>query len=164
MPRRRVLTDAQVEVLLALPTSHNLLARYYTLGEADLDLVRRRRPGANRLGFALQLCILRYPGRLLREGEIIPLEITRFIAEQLDLRPDHLAGYASRFQTRYEHSSALQEACGYRPFEGRARSEIKPWLLQAALGTSSGIDLAARLLEELRHRQIIVPGPTGSSA
>jgi hypothetical protein len=97
---------------------------------------------------------------LVFNKEIIPLEITRFIAEQLDLWADHLAGYASRFQTHYKHSSALQEACGYRPFEGRARSEIQPWLLQAALGTSSGINLAARLLEELRHRQIIVPGPT----
>src|SRR5262245_23984844 len=102
-------------------------------------MIRRRRMGPNRMGFALQLCILRYPGRLLREGEIIPLEITQFIAKQLDLRADHLARYASRSQTRYEHSSALQEACGYRPFEGRARGEIQPWLLQAALGTSSGI-------------------------
>jgi TnpA family transposase len=160
MPRRRVLADAQLEALLALPTSQDLLVRHYTLSRADLGLVGRRRRGHNRLGYALQLCALRYPGRLLRPGETIPLEILRFVAEQVDLAPELLAGYAARFQTRYEHSSSLQGAFGFRPFEGAARREIQTWLLPMALVTTHGPDLAAALLEELRRRQVIAPGPT----
>ena len=160
MPRRRVLTDAQLETLLALPTAEPLLVRYYTLSHADLELIGRRRQDRNQLGFALQLCTLRYPGRLLRAGETIPPEILRFVGEQVDLEPTVLTGYSARIQTRYEHSSALQEKFGFRPFEGLARREIQEWLLPVALATTSGAGITAALLEELRRRQVIVPGPT----
>jgi TnpA family transposase len=63
MPRRRVLTDAQREALLALPTRETDLIRHWTLGTADLAVVERRRGHHNRLGFALQLCAFRFPDR-----------------------------------------------------------------------------------------------------
>jgi Domain of unknown function (DUF4158) len=48
MPRRRVLTDAQLEAQLALPTAEPLLVRYYTLSQTDLELIGRRRYDRNR--------------------------------------------------------------------------------------------------------------------
>ena len=63
MPRRRALAEAQLEMLLALPADEATLIRYWTLGDEDLVLVGTRRRAHNRLGFALQLCALRYPGR-----------------------------------------------------------------------------------------------------
>lgn len=71
MPRRRVLTDSQLEALFALPTSEADLIRHYTLGPDDLAVINRRRRPHNRLGFTLQLCALRYPGRLIRPGELV---------------------------------------------------------------------------------------------
>ena len=72
MPRRRALTPAQLAGQLALPATEADLIRHWTLGDVDLTVIgRRRRPG-NRLGFALQLLALRYPGRPLRPGEAIP--------------------------------------------------------------------------------------------
>ena len=59
MPRRTVLTPAQREALLALPQEDADLARHCTLSEEDLGIIRRRRRQANRLGFALQLRVLR---------------------------------------------------------------------------------------------------------
>lgn len=56
MRRRRALTEAQLEMLLALPADEATLVRHWTLGEADLALVGTRRRAHNRLGFALQLC------------------------------------------------------------------------------------------------------------
>lgn len=61
MPRRRVITDAQLEALLALPTTGPDLIRHYTLGPADLAVTARRRRPHNRLGFAIRLCALRFP-------------------------------------------------------------------------------------------------------
>jgi TnpA family transposase len=61
MPRRTVLTPAQREALFALPAREPDLIRHWTLSEADLAAVRQRRRPGNRLGFALQLCALRYP-------------------------------------------------------------------------------------------------------
>jgi hypothetical protein len=69
MPRRRALTTAQLNELFALPTELNTLVRYWTLAGTDLEAIHRRRRDRNRLGFALQLCALRYPGRLLGPGQ-----------------------------------------------------------------------------------------------
>jgi hypothetical protein len=41
MPRRRVLTEAQLENLLALPTTEADLVRHWTLDRADLAAVDR---------------------------------------------------------------------------------------------------------------------------
>jgi TnpA family transposase len=94
MPRRHALTAAQLEDLLALPAEEESLVRYWTLSATDLAEIGRRRRDRNRLGFALQLCALRYPGRLLRPGELVPAEALRFVAEQLGAEPAALAAYA----------------------------------------------------------------------
>ncbi len=80
MPRRRALTGAQLAGLLALPTAEADLIHHWTLDGADLAAIDRRRGDHNRLGCALQLCALRYPGRLLRAGEAIPEPALRFVA------------------------------------------------------------------------------------
>jgi TnpA family transposase len=65
MPRRSILSATVRESLLALPDNRDDLIRRYTLSESDLSIIRQRRGAANRLGFAVQLCYLRYPGIVL---------------------------------------------------------------------------------------------------
>jgi TnpA family transposase len=52
---------------------------HWTLAGTDHEAIHRRRRARNRLGFALQLCALRYPGRLLGR-ELIPAEALRSFA------------------------------------------------------------------------------------
>ena len=160
MSRRAVLTAAQRAALLALPADRAELARRYTLSEADLAIIGRRRRPRNRLGLALQLCALRYPGRLLRPGELIPHPTLAFVAEQIGAGPETLVDYAFRENTRYEHSSALQADFGFRPFTGSARAEVEAWLGTRAIEARSGPELAGWLLDEIRRRRAIVPGPS----
>jgi TnpA family transposase len=159
MPRRRALTKAQLDSLLALPVTEADLARHWTLSDDDLALVDRRRRIHNQLGFALQFCALRYPGRLLRPGEIIPQPALRFVADQLGAAPEMLATYAVRFQTRYEQLGALRTACGFTDLTPQ-RSQILEWLLPVSLATTNPLTVATALLDELRRRRIIVPGPS----
>ena len=126
MARRAILTAAQRAALLALPTERRDLARVWTLSEPELTFLARRRRDRNRLGVALQLCALRYPGRLLRPAEAVPPAAVAFVAEQLGVAAGALGGYAVREPTKYEHSSILQRAFGFRPFEGIARREVEP--------------------------------------
>ena len=65
MPRRSLLTPTERASLLAFPATDDELIRYYTFSEPDLAVIRQRRGDHNRLGFAVQLCYLRYPGFLL---------------------------------------------------------------------------------------------------
>jgi hypothetical protein len=55
MPRRRVLTEVQLEDLLALPADEAGLIRHWTLNGTDRAAVERRRGAHNQLGFALAL-------------------------------------------------------------------------------------------------------------
>ena len=115
MPRRHILTERQSSALLDLPTDEQSLLKHYTLADDDLEYIRERRRPENRMGFALQLCALRYPGRLLYPGEVIPSEVLAFIGAQLGLTCDALLPYAVRRQTRQEHLEPCEPSMATRP-------------------------------------------------
>jgi TnpA family transposase len=158
MPRRRVISREQLDELLALPATEAELIRYWTLSAADLTAIQRRRGDPNQLGFALQLCAFRYPGRLLRPREAVPEATLGFVAGQLRIAPDALADYAARHQTRREQLSALRAAFGFRMFSPEHRCELLAWLLPVALGNTDAMAIAATLMDELRRQKIIAPG------
>jgi len=160
MAHRTVLTDRQRAALFDLPTVETEMLHHYTLSDDDLEIIRARRRPHNRFGFALQLCALRYPGRLLAPGEVIPLPVTRFLAAQVGLKSDDLAGYATREETRHEHLATLREQYGYRMFSGRGARDLKGWLQDAAEGARSNDDLARRFVEQCRATRTILPGVT----
>ena len=160
MPRRRALTEAQLDALLALPTDDAVLVRHWTLSAEDLAAIGRRRRDRNQLGFAIQLCALHYPGRLPRPGELIPDKALRFVAEQLGVKPEALIAYAARFQTRYEQAEALRKTFGFRPLDRPNRRELLAWLVPVALATTDVLAIATALMDEVRRRRLIVPGPS----
>jgi TnpA family transposase len=153
MPRRRAVTREQLEVLLALPATETELIPHWTLGAADLAAIERRRGDPNQLGFALQLCAFRYPGRLLRPREAIPELALGFVAGQLGVAHDALATYAVRVQTRREQLGALRAEFGFRTFAPEHRRELRTWLLPVALGNTDAVAIAATLMDELRRRR-----------
>lgn len=157
MPRRRTLSGATLERLLALPTDEAEMIRHYTLGPEDRVLIRRCRRDHNRFGFALQLCALRYPGRAVRPGETVPLPVVRFLCEQLDIDPGAVAGYARRAPTRYEHLDTLRDTFGIRPFSRPHFDEMSAWLLPVALATTDPAAVAVALMAELRRRSLAAP-------
>ena len=157
MPRRHILTKRQRAALFDLPTDEASLLRHYTLGDDDLTHIRWRRRPENRIGFALQLCALRYPGRMLVPGETVPMEVLNFIGAQLGLTGEALLTYAARRQTRQEHLATLRSLYGYRMFSGRGARDLKAWLDHAAEETRSNEDLARRFVEECRQARTILP-------
>uniref|UniRef100_UPI000D1986DF Tn3 family transposase n=1 Tax=Thalassobius sp. I31.1 TaxID=2109912 RepID=UPI000D1986DF len=158
MPRRSILTDRQRSALFDLPTDEAALLQHYTFADDDIEHIRARRKPENRLGFALQLCAFRYPGRLLISGETIPLEVSRFMAAQLGMNADDLADYAIREETRRDHLVELRTIYGFRMFSGRGARDLKAWLEREAETARSNDDLARRLVEECRRTQTILPG------
>ena len=158
MAHRTILTERQRAALFALPTGEAELLQHYTLADDDLEHIRARRRGENRLGFALQLCAFRYPGRLLAAGEAIPEPVLAFIGAQIGLTGDALLPYATRRQTRQQHLKALRETYGYRMFSGRRARDLRAWLDREAEAAQSNDDLARRFVEECRRTQTILPG------
>lgn len=158
MPRP-LLTDAQRAALFDLPTTERDLIRHYTLTAADLALIARQRLDHTRLGFALMLCSLRYPGRLLREGERPPAAFIRFVAEQVGVFPEAFEDYLRHDQTRRRHAAELQQQFRYRLYSARHEEELAAWLLPTALVTDRPVALVSTVLDELRRRSIVLPPP-----
>ncbi len=146
MPHRELLTESQRLSFHAPPSDERGMVRHYTLSADDLALINRRRGDPNRLGFAVMLCYLRFPGRILQQGEQPPAALCALVAEQLGLKAVHFGDYAERDQTRREH---VLESAMYR--------EVAAWLLPTALATDHGPTLVATVLEELRARRIVCP-------
>lgn len=157
MAHRSLLSAAQLEALLILPASATEMERYYLLDERDLAIVRQRRGAHNRLGFAVQLCYLRYPGQAMAVDTAPPDGLLRFVAQQLDVAPQAWAEYAQRDETRREHALELQVTYGYRPFTAAEYKHRRAALIELALQTNSGIRIAEELIENLRQNRIIVP-------
>ncbi len=157
MPRRSALTAAQLAALLAPPVTAPDIARHYTLEERELALIRQRRGAQNRLGFALQLCFLRYPGQAMAPEMEPPADILAFVARQVRVPPASWVEYARRDETRREHASALQAAFGYRPFTIAEYRRQRGALTALALQTNNAVAIAEALLETLRADRIIVP-------
>jgi TnpA family transposase len=173
MPTRELLTPAQRLRLDALPVDldERLMARHHTLSEADVGVVFRRRTETNRLGFGVQLCLLRYPGRPLRPKEKAPEKMVRYVAAQLGADPramDYYAGSADgragRDTTRREHLSEIVETFGFRHFGEGTRGELSGWLAGVAAQTDSGLALVEALLEEMRRRRVVAPAISAAEA
>ena len=157
MPRRHILTERQRSALLDLPTDDLSLLKHYTLGDDDLENIEQRRRPENRLGFALQLCALRYPGRALAPGEMIPHEVLSYIGAQLGTPADALLTYAARRQTRQQHMDTLREIYGYKTFSGRGARDLRDWLFDQAEDARSNEDLAQRFVARCRETSTILP-------
>lgn len=157
MPRRTILSEAEREKLKALPNSYNELIRHYTLNEWDVGLIKQRRNDHNRLGFAVQLCYLRYPGYVLPIGEAVSPSLLRYVAKQLKIKESCWSKYAQRQETRREHLQILRVYLGLSSFSlGTFRTSLKV-LTDVALQTDKGMVLAQYGLDYLRNENVIIP-------
>lgn len=66
MARRSILSATERENLIG-GLNNELIIQFHTLSDADISIIKQRRGERNRLGFAIQLCYMRYPGIVLPE-------------------------------------------------------------------------------------------------
>ena len=157
MSRRTLLTSEQRTRLFGIPTDSAEMAKHYVLSAEDLALIRTKRRSGNRLGFAVQLCLLRHPGQGLGIGEHPPEAMIAFIAHQLGDSPAAFAEYALRDQTRREHAVELQKLLFLRSFrlaDWRACLQVGA---NAAWATDRGEPIVQAMLAHLRADNVLIP-------
>jgi|SRR5271165_1817161 len=114
MARRQLLTDEERRLLLGVPRDPDALARHYTFTRSDQDLVAGRRGTTNRLGFAVQLALLRHPGMALAQMDEPVDVLVNWLAVRLELPAAVFAEYAGRPQTMTDHARTLAATLGLR--------------------------------------------------
>jgi hypothetical protein len=157
MPRRSLLSAEQRARLFDVPTTPAEMAKHYVLSPEDLLLVRTKRRSMNRLGFAVQLCFLRYPGQGLGPGQQPPLAMLEFVAGQLGIPTTAFADYARRDQTRREHAAELHALLGLRSFRLSDWRDCLRVSTDAAWATDRGEPIVQTMFIHLRAQGVLVP-------
>jgi hypothetical protein len=158
MPRRSVLSITERDGLLILPDTKDELIKHYVFSESDLAIIRQRRGSSNRLGFAVHLCYMRYPGLILGVDDDPFPPLLQMVAAQLMIPAEHWNDYGQREQTRREHLLELQTIFGFQPFTTTNHYQVSLHSLEElSWQTDKGILLATALIENLRKQSVLLP-------
>ena len=133
------------------------MARSFTLSRSDQYLVAARRRDANRIGFAIQLALLRHPGMGLAQLEQSVEPLVQWLAKQLEIPAAPFAGYARRPQTMTDHARLLAATLGLRPSANTDLPMMIEAAAQAAWNTDLGSPIASAVVAALRAAHIILP-------
>jgi TnpA family transposase len=154
------LRATEIAELFDPPTEQRDLVRHFMLSKADLIAIGRSHGEPNRLGHALMLCYLRYPGRALRAGERPPVALLEFVADQIGVLPQAIDGYLATERNRQRHAIKCQHQLGLRPFGRWTAAELADALLPQAIEDDRFVHLVARAVQTCRQRRILVPPPS----
>jgi TnpA family transposase len=157
MPRRSILSESERNSLIAVPDTKEGLIQNYTFSESDLSIIHQHRGAANRLGFAIQLCYMRYPGVILASKENPNISLLKFIASQLKEPFSNWEDYGVRAETRREHILELQSVFGFNSFSMQHYRQSLHDLDDLAWHSDQGIVLAWALIKSLRNQHILLP-------
>lgn len=154
-----LLTPEQRQFFTELPDDmpEREIARHYTLSEHDLAVIARQRGSTNRLGFAVQLCMLRYPGRPLTDLLDVPRPILTYIADQVGIPIEHFHAYGRRESTIYEHLQRIRQVYGFHDYGFFEMLHLARHLLPQALENDRRLPLIHSALVFMRNQQIIAP-------
>jgi TnpA family transposase len=155
---RRTLLNAQDRrELFDIPTDEDSLIRHYSLSPADRLEVELRRRGHNQLGFAVQLCLMRYPGRTLLPNETPPGSMLNYVAGQLNADPRLFEFYARREETRRDHTAYLLGYLGMKSATTQDRRAALLAGIDAAATTDKGVAIAKAIVGSFRERRVLLP-------
>src|SRR5262245_12281118 len=135
------------------------LAVYFLLSADDQREVNRQREPCNRLGYALQLCTLRYLGFVPTDFTATPEVVVTFVAEQLGITPQVLVLYDNR-RTQSEHRRHVRAYVGFRPATPMDVYALQTWLLARVLEHDKPTLLLQLACEKLYRERIVRPGVT----
>lgn len=133
------------------------LGSFYTFSLDDLKIINQHRRDYNKLGFAVLLCSLRYPGWPISRSESIPQTLLKYISKQLNINCEVFPQYFQRDATRLEHLDEIRQRYGYRNFTIKEYKNLLLYLQKEAMNNGKGIYLINLALDELRKYKVIYP-------
>ena len=156
------LTRTERERLNRFPTQipDEDLRVFFLLSEADQTAITKQREAHTRLGFAMQLCALRYLGFAPDDLGTAPWDAVEYVAQQLAVSPDALAAYGRRIPTRTLHRQQVQAHLGFRAATPLDLYALQMWLVERALEHEKPTLLLQLACDKLRREQIVRPGLT----
>ncbi|MED0951772.1 Tn3 family transposase [Bacillus mobilis] len=157
---RELLTPEQRHAFMKIPEDEWVLGTYYTFSKRDLEIINKRRREENRLGFAVQLAILRYPGWPYTHIKSIPDSFIHYISKQISSTPSSLSLYPQRENTLWDHLKEIRNEYDFVTFTLKEYRMTFRHLHQLALENGDAIHLLHECIDFLRKNKIILPAIT----
>ncbi|MCD2346131.1 DUF4158 domain-containing protein [Clostridium guangxiense] len=138
-----LLTEDQRLELINIPQniSEYDIAKFYTFSPDDIKIINKHRRNYNRLGFAVQLALLRNPGWSLSNTSDIPESVLRYIANQIEVDPKEFELYAQRENTKLEHMQEIREIYGFKNYKEENNLSLVQTLIPYAMENDNVINL-----------------------
>jgi hypothetical protein len=136
------------------------LALYFHLDDRDRALLEPRRHEHTRLGFALQLCTVRFLGTFLSAPTDVPHSVILTLASQLNIAdPTVLSSYPEG-QMRYDHVHEIMQEYGYQDFGSQpAHFRFLRWLYTRAWWSEERLTVLFDLaMAYLIDHKVLLPG------
>lgn len=157
---RELLTPEQRQDLMQIPEDEWVLGTYYTFAKRDLEIINKRRREENRLGFAVQLAVLRYPGWPYTHIKNIPYSVIHHISKQIGASPSSFSLYPQRENTLWDHLKEIRGEYAFVTFTLKEYRMTFRHLLQLALENGDAMHLLHECIAFLRKNKIILPAFT----
>ncbi|WP_324657975.1 Tn3 family transposase [Bacillus altitudinis] len=157
---RELLTPEQRQAFMQIPEDEWILGTYFTFSKRDLEIVDKRRREENRLGFAVQLAVLRYPGWSYTHIKSIPDSVLQYISKQIGASPSSISHYPQRENTLWDHLKEIRSEYDFVTFTLREYRMTFKHLHQLALENGDAIHLLHECIDFLRKNKIILPAIT----
>jgi hypothetical protein len=141
-----------------MPTGTEDLEAHYTLSEADMSLIRQRRGDANRLGFAVQLCLLRHPGIALADDTEVAPDMVSWLASRVGVSIAAWDKYGTRGETRQEHGREIRAYLGMSAFGIADFRQLVEHVGDVAAQTDKGLLLVESARDFLQAKKVALPG------
>ena len=103
---------------------------FFLFSDADQTAINTQREAHTRLGFARQLCALRYLGFAPDDLRTAPWAAVGYGAQHLTGAPDARAADGRRMPTRTLHLQHVQAHQGFRPAAPLELSALHMWLVE----------------------------------
>jgi TnpA family transposase len=145
------LTEIQEDI------SKEEIIKFYTLTRVDLINSNRYKKGYNRLGFAIQICILRHKGWPLSYIKKIPSVIIEYISDQLRVLPTSFELYHNRKNTLFEHFKNIKEIYKYENFSDEHKDLYDHFLKDLLKESSNPFFLVYKYIEKLKEKSVVLP-------
>ena len=134
------------------------LFSFFTLTGPDRAAIPARSAPANRLGFALSLCAVRYLGFCPEDLVGAPGDVAWYVSEQLGVPAEALKSYGERPQTRTDHLLEIHGHLGYRRPSEAELADLSRWLLERALEHDDPALLVCTAAERFKAEKLVRPG------
>lgn len=157
MAKRKLLKERDRRELFDIPVDEDSLIRHYSLSPTDRLEIELRRRDHNRLGFAIQLCLMRYPGRVLGAEETPPRAMLKYVADQIGADQGSFALYSRRKETRRDHAARLLVYLGVRSATAEDRRAALLAAVQSATMSDDGAAIANSIIATFRERGSLLP-------